>query len=176
MGNSLLDQLQKAGLVTEKQAKKARTENRRLENQGGGNTAAYDDKASARELVARKAERDRQLNLEKTREAEQKALAAQIRQLVETNRLPADGDVPYNFVHGNTVKTLHMSRDMRDQIVQGRLAVVAVGTRYEVVPAAVAEKIGARDEACVVIRRGPDSAGESDDPYAAYTVPDDLIW
>ncbi|HLF96163.1 MAG TPA: DUF2058 domain-containing protein [Methylococcaceae bacterium] len=174
MGNSLLDQLQKAGLVTEKQAKKAKSENRRIEKQGTGGDAG--GKTSAHELMARKAERDRQLNLEKTKEAERKALAAQIKQLVEANRLPADGDVPYNFVHGNKVKTLHMSRDMHEQIVQGRLTIVALGQRYEVVPAAVAEKIAARDEACVVVRPGPDTAAEGDDPYAAYKVPDDLIW
>lgn len=170
MGNSLLDQLQKAGLVTEKQAKKAKTENRQLQKQSSGG------KTSAHELMAQKAERDRLLNLEKTKEAERKALAAQIKQMVEANRLPADGDVPYNLVHDNKVKTLHMSRDMHEQIVHGRLAIVAVGHRYEVVPAAVAEKIAARDETCVVIKHGPETAAESDDPYAAYKVPDDLIW
>ena len=174
MGNSLLDQLQKAGLVTEKQAKKAKSEVRRQEKQGSGGKA--DGKPSAQEFMAQKAERDRQLNLEKTREAERKALAAQIRQLVDANRLPADGDVPYNFVHGNKVKTLHVSRDMQEQIVQGRLAIVAVGPRYEVVPVAVAEKVAARDETCVVVKPGPATAAEGDDPYAAYKVPDDLIW
>jgi uncharacterized protein YaiL (DUF2058 family) len=174
MGNSLLDQLQKAGLVTEKQAKKAKSENRQLEKHSSGGNAG--GMTSAHELMAQKAERDRQLNLEKTKEAERKALAAQIKQLVEANRQPADGDVPYNFVHGNKVKTLHMSREMHEQIVQGRLAIVAAGHRYEVVPAAVAEKIGARDETCVVIKHGPDTAAEGDDLYAAYKVPDDLIW
>lgn len=173
MGNSLLDQLQKAGLVTEKQAKKAKTENRQMQKQSSGGGGG---KASAHELMAQKAERDRQLNLEKTKEAERKALAAQIKQLVEANRLPAEGDVPYNFAHGNKVKTLHMSREMHEQIVHGRLAIVAVGHRYEVVPAAVAEKIAARDETCVVIKHGPAPAVEGDDPYAAYKVPDDLIW
>lgn len=54
----------------------------------------------ARQAREEKAERDRQLNLERQQAAEKKAIQAQIRQLVETNRLDRSrGETSYQFVH-----------------------------------------------------------------------------
>ncbi|NOU20936.1 MAG: DUF2058 family protein, partial [Methyloglobulus sp.] len=77
----------------------------------------------------------------------------------------------------NKVKALYVSKTMREQISQGRLAVVKLAQQYEVVSAEVAEKIKLRDEASVIVFNNPvPSHDNKEDPYANYQVPDDLTW
>jgi len=105
-------------------------------------------------------------------------LAAQIKQIIELNRLPRDAEgLAYNFTDDNKVKRLYVSEAMRDQIAEGRLAIVKLGQQYEVVSAEVARKIQSRDAASVIVFNEPKTtANDADDPYAEYQVPDDLIW
>ena len=53
----------------------------------------------ARLAKARGAERDRELNRKKNEEAKGKAITAQIRQLVEMNHLPLEGEVEIEATH-----------------------------------------------------------------------------
>lgn len=175
----LKDQLLKAGLVNEKQIKQAQKEKRKEQPHQSKASAAEEEKRRQR-AAAEKAERDRQLNAQRQQEAEKKATAAQIRQLIEANRQPKEeGEAPFNFSDGGTVKRLHLSEKMRGQIVKGVLAIVRLDGKYELVLAEVADKIRQRDAAAVVLQNEPprrQEAEQSDDPYAAFQVPDDLIW
>jgi len=180
MGNALQEQLLKAGLVSDKQLKKARKEQRteRLQTQGRTSTAD-DNKLRAQQALAEKAERDRELNRLQKEAQEEKAIAAQIKQLVETNRQPRDdGDVPYNFADDNKVKRIYVTERVREQISGGRLAIVKVDKRYELVPAEIAEKIRARNAGSVIVWNDPKQAPEEtpDNGYANYKIPDDLMW
>jgi len=104
-------------------------------------------------------------------------LAAQVRQLIEVNRLPkGEGDIAYNFTDEGKVKRLYVSEQMQRQLGLGRLAVVKLDEQYELVPTAVAEKIRQRDESCVILCNEPEQHSDEDDPYADYQIPDDLMW
>jgi uncharacterized protein YaiL (DUF2058 family) len=177
---SLQEQLLKSGLVSGTQAKKAKTEKRKqLQQQRKNKVEVVDEaKALAQKAQAEKIERDRELNLLRQQQEEQKQLAAQIKQLIEINKLPTDPDgLAYNFTDDNKVKRLYVTEAMRDQIAEGRLAIVKLGTNYEVVPAETARKIRERDASSVIVFNEPNKTADiSDDPYAAYQVPDDLIW
>ncbi|MGM0952615.1 MAG: DUF2058 domain-containing protein [Pseudomonadota bacterium] len=176
---SLQDQLLKAGLADEKKAKAIRSEKRKKrKQQPKGAVEVSETELRARQAREEKAERDRQLNLERKKEAEKKAIQAQIRQLVETNRLDRRrGETSYQFVDGKKIKKILVDDVMVDQLSRGRLAVVALGENYEVVPDKVARKIMERDESAVISLhdRKQDDVGE-DDPYAGYEIPDDLMW
>lgn len=177
---SLQDQLLKAGLADEKKAKAIRSEKRKKrKQQPKGAVEVSDAEIQARKAREEKAERDRQLNLQRQQEAEKKAIQAQIRQLVETNRLDRSrGETSYQFVDGKKIKKILVDDTMVDQLSRGRLAIVCLGDEnYEVVPDKVARKIMERDEAAIVVLhdRQQDDAGE-DDPYAGYEIPDDLMW
>lgn len=184
MGNALRDQLLKAGLVNEKQAKKAAKEHQKdvqRQHGQGKNTVQDEERLRAQRAQAEKAERDRLLNQQRQEQAEKKAIAAQIRQLVEQNRLPReDGDTPYNFVDGGKVKRLYVSEKTRLRIGSGQLAIVRFDKGYELVLAEVAEKIAGRDPDCVVLlnppKQQPVQETLPDDPYAQFQVPDDLMW
>lgn len=184
MGNALRDQLLKAGLVNDKQAKKAAKEQRKEANQrhGQGQSRQAEEEArlQAQRAQAEKIERDRQLNLQRQQAAEQKAIAAQVRQLVEANRI-ADtaGDVAFNFTDGKTVKRIYVNDAVRRKISDGLIAIVKVEGRYELVPREAGEKIRARNADSVILLNDPKTKQEGkggDDPYAGYEVPDDLMW
>lgn len=179
MSNPLQEQLRKAGLVNDKQLKKAQKDQRKERQRASENKGAAPEAEKARlQAQAEKAARDRELNLQKKEAEERRALAAQIRQLVEANRQPADGEVTFNFADGGTVKRIYVTEALRKRIAAGQTAIVKLDGKYELVPAEVAERIAARDASCVVLKNAPERTGEEtkDDLYAAYQVPDDLIW
>ncbi len=176
---SLQDQLLKAGLADEKKAKAIRNEKKKQrKQQPKGTVQVSEAEVRARKAREEKAERDRQLNLERQKEAEKKAIQAQIRQLVDTNRLDRSrGETSYQFVHDKKIKKIFVDDKMVDQLSRGRLAIVFVNDQYEIVAEGVARKIQERDESAVVVLhdRHKDDIGE-DDPYAGYEIPDDLMW
>jgi uncharacterized protein len=176
---SLQDQLLKAGLADEKKAKAIKSEKRKKRKQQPKGTAEISEtEIRARQAREEKAEKDRQLNLERQKEADKKAIQAQIRQLIETNRIErSGGETAYQFVDNKKIKKLYVTETMADQLARGRLAVVLLNGSYEVVAEGVARKIMERDESAVVAlhERQEDDLGD-DDPYAGYEIPDDLMW
>ena len=60
-------------------------------------------------------------------------------------------------------------------IVTGTALIVDLAKTYEVVPAAVAEKIAQRDKDRVIYLDDVTPQSDDDD-YADYVVPDDLMW
>lgn len=177
--NSLQEQLLKSGLASSAKVKAVRSEKRKQQKQQRHSTTETVDevKLLAQKAQEEKAEKDRLLNQLRKEETERKQIAAQVKQIIELNKLSQDADgVKYNFTDNNKVKTLYLSEEIRDQIVKGRLAIVKSEQRYEVVPLAAARKIEQRDSACIMVINEPEKEKHSDDPYAEFQVPDDLIW
>ena len=182
MGNALQDQLLKAGLVNDKQLKKARKEKGRDERRAHGQpgaTATAPEPTDHRRLQQEKAERDRELNRQRQEAAAQKAALAQVRQLIEAHReTPEAGERPYHFVVDGKVKRLYVTDATSSRIAAGRLAIVSIDGRYELVAADIAEKIRARHAPSVVLWNDPEAraGSEPSDDYAGYDIPDDLVW
>ncbi|MDP2177347.1 DUF2058 domain-containing protein [Methylicorpusculum sp.] len=177
---SLQEQLLKSGLVSSAQAKSVKSDKHKQNQQQRKNKIEVVDEAKelAQKAQAEKLERDRELNHLRQQQEEQKQLAAQIKQIIELNRLPTAGDgLAYNFTDNNKVKRIYVSAEMRDQIAEGRLAIVKLGQTYEVVSAETARKIQSRDAASVIVFNvDKKNAETTDDAYAQYQIPDDLIW
>lgn len=181
MGNSLFDQLKKSGLVDDKKAKKVKQsqyKNKKQKSKKGAAKDVDEAKLRAQQIQAEKVERDRLLNQQKKQEAEQKAVAAQIKQLIETNRVTdSEGDIAYNFTDANVVKRLYISETIHRHLSNGRLAIAKQGDGYELVPSPVAEKIKQRDaQRIITCERCADIEANEEDPYAEYIIPDDLMW
>ncbi len=175
--NPLQEQLLKAGLVDEKRLRKAKkAQHKRIKQQGDG--PARDAPAqAARRAMADKVQRDRELNRRTKEQAERKAIEAQIRQLIHQHRLAHGRDeLGYHFEDRKRIRTVYVSEAIHRRLADGQLAIVRFAGRYEIVPAAVADKIRARDERCVILRHDPERPAEGDDPYAEHPVPDDLMW
>ena len=181
MANSLFDQLKKSGLVDDKKAKKARHaqyKNKKQKTKKGAAVQVDEATLLAQKSQAKKVGRDRQLNQEKKDRAEHKAIAAQIKQLIETNRVKdSDGDVVYNFTDAKVVKRIYISEQAHKHLISGRLAIAKLGEIYELVPMPVADKIKQRDEHCIILcEQSNETDLAEDDPYADYSIPDDLMW
>jgi len=176
---SLQDQLLKAGLVDNKQANKIKKTKLKQTKQKQKNKIETTDEAklAAQQAQAEKVERDRQLNQQRKAEAERKAVAAQVRQLVEMNRQPRDdGDIDYSFTDGALIKRMAVTGTQLKQLSNGRLCIVKLDDGYELIPTLVAEKIQQRDEHTQILSNPSTEIPEEDDPYADYQVPDDLMW
>lgn len=180
MADSLQDQLRKAGLVNEKKLKKALRVKHAEEMERKTHGAASDDPAlAAQHARAEKAKRDKALNEARDRQANQKALTAQVRQLIELNRQPRDkADIAFNFKDGRAIKKLFVTKRHQEHLVNGQLAIVKLDDKYELVPSAIAQKIRARDPNTVIVCNDvvEGSKAHADDPYADYKIPDDLNW
>ncbi|XOF33811.1 MAG: DUF2058 family protein [Candidatus Electrothrix sp. YB6] len=150
MGNPLQDQLLKAGLVSKKQANKAKQE--QYQNQ----KKKKKDKAVNTAAAARAAEaqRNREINQKRAEEQRRREQQAQIKQLIEQNRLELDGNgSPYHFAVDKKIHRIFAAEEMIDQLSKGRLAVVRFNDIFEVVPAKAARQIAERDKEAVVVLR-----------------------
>jgi uncharacterized protein len=178
---SLQEQLLKSGLVTTAQVKTAKTEKRKQnQHQRKANVSLVDEtKELVQKAKVEQAERDRQLNQQIKQQDEKKQLNAQVKQLIELNKQAKDDDgLAFHFSENNKIKTLYVSEAMREQLISGRLAIVKEDETYEVVSSEIAEKIKLRDSASVIFlnQQCVNTKDDSEDPYAEYQVPDDLMW
>ncbi len=180
MGNTLFDQLKKSGLIDNKSAKQAKKEKHRQVSQTKGKQPRppAESTVGARQIQAEKMARARELNLQRKQIAEQKSNAAQIKQLIQMNRIEdRRGEIGYNFADGSKVQRVYVTAEQQEQLAGGRLAIVKLEDRYELVPAAVAEKIRLRNPACLILcNTASTKNSDAEDPYADYQVPDDLMW
>lgn len=179
---SLQDQFLKAGLIDQKKAKqvnKEKTKQKQVERRTG--TESVDEaRLAALEIQRKNAERARELNAQRDAAATQKAIMAQIVQMVQQNRQKKGGDIAYNFNHDNKIKRIHVSAAVQKDLMAGRLAIVCLGEASELVPRVIADKIAERDASLVVSVKKTitetSTEVDADDPYAAFQVPDDLMW
>jgi len=180
MSNSLFDQLKKSGLVNDKKARQVKQEQYQSQKQQKGKKApptADEAKQLAQQALTEKFERDRLLNQQRKKEAEHKAITAQIKQLIESNRITnRDGEIAYNFTDGSVIKRIHVNANVHKELSSGHLTIVKLNGRYELVPSAVADKIKQRDASYIIACASTEATAAKDDPYAAYKVPDDLMW
>ncbi|MEK6789544.1 MAG: DUF2058 domain-containing protein [Pseudomonadota bacterium] len=175
MAISLKDQLLKAGLADNKRARQADHAKRQAAKGKTDGESAASAVQKAREAQV---EKDREASRQLILQQEQKAVAAQIRQLIEAHRIERKGgELSYQFSDERKVKKLLVSEPQQYQLIHGQIAIVRLDERYELVPAAIAEKIQQRDPAPIVLLNSRQvSAVADDDPYADYQIPDDLMW
>jgi len=181
VGNALQDQLLKAGLIDKNKANQAKNaKHKKMKHQRSNNQEIVDEaKRLAEQAIKEKAERDRELNRQKNEKAHNKAIIAQIKQLINVNKLSKGNgdDLAYNFEDNKNVKRIYVTQDTHDGIALGKLAIVKLEGQYEIVPGPVADKIQLRDKCFIILRNDPDKNNEEvDDFYADYEIPDDLMW
>jgi len=187
--SSLQEQLLKAGLVDKNRVNQADKEKQKRTNQArksAGKSAANKvnpKKVAADKRHAERVARDRALDEKRKQALDQKAIAAQIKQLIETNKVDrSKGDIPYSFVYRKKIKKIFVGETEKNLLAGGRLTIVTLvinneGRRFELVPIEVANKIAERDpETVIELPDQDDSVNTDDDPYADYKIPDDLTW
>ena len=182
MGNSLQDELLKAGLVDKQQVDKAnkqkKQQNRQPKVSKKKKAASPKVDPKVQQERAEKAARDRELNEQRNEVRRQREVNAQVRQLVSRHRHPrkqSEDDRPFHFENKGKVKRIYVDDKTHELIASGKLVIVNDNGLFELVPKDIAEKIRQRNPS-LVIDLPEDDKPAADDPYAAFQVPDDLMW
>tara|TARA_B100000767_G_scaffold266177_1_gene283198 strand:- start:1488 stop:2042 length:555 start_codon:yes stop_codon:yes gene_type:complete len=182
---TLQEQLMKAGIVDEKRAKKiVQQKKKKAKQQPKGSQIINQAKEQALKSIEEKKLQGKATNLAKQKEAESKAIKAQIKQLITLNLIHRKGgDIPFQFADSKKIKKIYLTGIQQASLVAGKIAIVSLGQSYELVPAAVANKIKQRNATTVVLQnieassaKNQSSSDGEDDPYAEFIVPDDLMW
>jgi uncharacterized protein YaiL (DUF2058 family) len=179
VSSTLREQLLKAGLVTEKQARASEQQQQRHQRPPPRHKPAPvpEQKRVAEQAQSVKATRDQQLNRQRQLNAEAKARAAEIRQLIEQHRLPkVESDDRFNFIAGSKLRFIAVDAALREGINNGTLFIVRFEGRSDVVPASAADRIRERDPRVVISVPPAQTPVDENDPYKDFVVPDDLKW
>jgi uncharacterized protein len=181
MGKSFQEQMLKLGLVEKKQVKEVKKEQHQKKKQQVGKNALVVDEniLLAQQAMEKKKARARELNLEREAKLQKRAEEARIRQLIEEHKLAKDDKgIAYRFNVRGTIQRIFVTQEMADKLSHGHLGIVVLADRNEVIPRSIVEKIQSISDKLFISLNAP-SAGtdpDPDDPYAAYQVPDDLMW
>ena len=136
-------------------------------------------KAQLQQAQAEKLAKDQALNQEKQKQLEQKALHAAIVQMIGVHKIKdSAGDVVYQFIDDNKVKKIYVSQSVYNALVSGSLVIAKDAASYAFLPQALADKIDSKMQGFTIRQKNTDNSATTDeeDPYAAYVIPDDLMW
>ncbi|MBJ9985231.1 DUF2058 domain-containing protein [Acinetobacter sp. S40] len=175
--NALQAQLLKAGLVDNKKAKKLNKQTQHEQRTGQNNEAEL--KANIEKSKLEKLEKDQALNQEKQRQLEEKALKAAIIQMISQHKIKdVEGDIAYQFIDENKVKKVYISQTVYNALVSGSLVIAKDQENYAYLPKALADKINQKMEGFILVNNAQknEQTTDEEDPYAAYAIPDDLMW
>jgi hypothetical protein len=183
-GLSLREQLLRAGLVSEKQVKQAEQKQKRQAFDDTKHVGKKDREqreaarlAELQRVAAAKAAKDAELNRKREEKAAAKARWAEIRQLVEQNRIAKpESDDYYNFVLNNKIGRVAVDASLRARIISGEIGIVRCDGRYELLPADAVGRIKEREPRAVVPPPSEQPSTPVDDAYKDFVVPDDLVW
>lgn len=178
MAKSLQEQLRQAGLANQKQVVKARKAKNTKEKMQRKGVAVADEAAElVKQKEAEKLAKDRALNDAKNKAAEERAVQAQIQQMISLNAIEERGDVDYGFECNGKIRNIFVSTEIRKALINGVLAIVGQDDSESIIPRKVAQKIAERDSSWVLLMNSKnDEESTADDEYAGYEVPDDLMW
>ena len=175
--NALQAQLLKAGLVDNKKAKKLSKQAVHEQRTGQSNEAEL--KAKIAQDQQEKLARDQALDLEKKRLLQGKELKAAIVQMINQHKIKdTDGEVAYQFIDDNKVKKIYLNQQIYNALVAGSLIIAKETEGYAILPKALAERINQKMEGFIIVNNSEknEQTTDEDDPYAAYVIPDDLMW
>lgn len=180
MTNSLRDQLMKAGLVskTAKQPSKKRgnkQQQRKARKQQGDQR-----QAELAALDAHKKERDRVLNEQREKQRKAREQAEWVRQLIQSHavaKTPAtDDDTAFHFTLDGKIHHLYVGAKQRGQLSQRQLGIVSFDGQYHFMPRQIIQRLQDKVPRRCWLAEADSSQVDTDDPYAEFQVPDDLMW
>ena len=175
--NALQAQLLKAGLVDNKKAKKLSKQAVHEKRTGDSNDAEI--KAKIEQDKQAKLAKDQAIELEKKAILQEKELNAAIVQMISQHKIrDTDGDVSYQFIDETKIKKVYINQQIYNALVAGSLVIARDHESYAFLPKALADRINAKLEGFIIVNTSEknEAITDEEDPYAAYVIPDDLMW
>ena len=178
MAKSLQEQLRLAGLANQKQVVKARKAKNTKEKMQRKGAVVVDETADlVKQREVEKLAKDKALNDARNRAAEERAVQAQIQQMIQLNAIAERGEIEFSYDHKGKIRNLFVTAEIRKALVSGVLSIVGASKSESIVPGKVARKIAERDASWILLLNSKnESDTEADNEYAGYEIPDDLMW
>jgi len=177
MAISLQDQLLKAGLASKKQANKVKAEKRKSKKKPASAEVPVLSQEELQAARDAKKSRDQQLNLDREAERAKRAAEAEATQIIQQFEIKRtkDAAIRYNYTYGSKIKSIYVTQEQQTMLSKGTLALaVPEEDQTYIIPPDAAEKIAVRKPEWVI--QAVKEQIDDDDPYAAYQIPDDLMW
>lgn len=174
--NALQAQLLKAGLVDNKKAKKLSKQ--AVHEQRTGESKDAEVKAKIAQAQQEKLAKDQAIEQEKKAALQEKELKAAIMQMIHQHKIrDTDGEVAYQFLDGK-IKKVYINQQIYNALVAVSLVIAKENDSYAFLPKALAERINSKMEGFIIVNNAEKNEATTDeeDPYAAYVIPDDLMW
>ncbi len=174
--NALQAQLLKAGLVDNKKAKKLSKQAVHEKRTGDGNEAEI--KANIEKAKQEKLAKDHAIEQEKKALLQEKELKAAIMQMIQQHKIrDTDGEISYQFID-EKIKKIYLNQQIYNALVAGSLVIARDNESYAILPKALADRINAKMEGFIIVNNSEknEQTTDEEDPYAAYVIPDDLMW
>lgn len=92
--------------------------------------------------------------------------------------MQTDGDVSYQFIDESKIKKMYLNQQIYNALVSGSLVIAKDGESYAILPKALAERINDKMTGFIIVNNSEknEQITDEEDPYAAYVIPDDLMW
>ena len=175
--NALQAQLLKAGLVDNKKAKKLSKQ--AVHEKRTGDSTEAEIKAKIEQDKQAKIAKDQAIEQEKKAILQEKELKASIIQMINQQKIrDTDGEVSYQFIDETKIKKVYINQQIYNALVAGSLVIAKEAESYAFLPKALADRINAKMEGFIIVNNSEKNEDTTDeeDPYAAYVIPDDLMW
>lgn len=170
MSDSLRDQLLQAGFKqTAKEPKKSKPQHSRNSKKKAASTKPKATRQQQAKKVDSKA-------IEDAAAAERKATKAKIKTLIESSEVKDfAGESVYRFTLQNRIRELHVTEEVRKQLVDGEFTVTRLNGTTRLVPSSIVEQIRELNPDWAIVSPNAESS-EDNDGYEDFAVPDDIVW
>lgn len=184
MGNSLREELLKAGIVSPRQASKSLAAHRHKPRGKSGKRKS--DEARPKGSLSR--QQATQPAQEKAvpgdrgepdigNKKQKKAFKARLRQLLRRHMLnKTEAEIAHNYVVGRCIRRIYVTEEQHRSLSEGSLAIALFGDRSYLVSLETAQNLRELDPSLTVLVSEREYKPEPDDPYATYRIPDDIMW
>lgn len=175
--NALQAQLLKAGLVDNKKAKKLSKQ--AIHEKRTGDSTEAEIKAKIEQAKQEKLAKDQAIEQEKKAALQEKELKAAIMQMINQHKIrDTDGEIAYQFIDDSKIKKVYLNQQIYNALVAGSLVIARENDSYAFLPKALADRINAKMEGFIIVNNSEknEQTTDEEDPYAAYVIPDDLMW
>lgn len=179
---SLQEQLLKAGLADEKNAKKIRKEKKKTNKavRKGQQQADTQLQESIKDKKSEQTRLDNERNRKIQAAIELKSEHGKVKQMIQQLHIrDVAGEVKFNYVLDNKVKALLVDQPTYNALTKGQIGLCALEDKAYIMPSIAIDKIRQVDEAYVLVLNETDNEAvenDVDDPYADFQIPDDLMW
>ena len=84
----------------------------------------------------------------------------------------------YQFIDESKVKKIYLNQQIYNALVSGSLVIAKEDDSYAVLPKILADRIDAKMTGFIIVNNSQknEQITDEEDPYAAYVIPDDLMW